>query len=159
MYPRISLVLEDSGNVARDHLASERTFLSYVRASLTIVSAAVGECLLPSHGKLFRSRRSHERSSPRTAAFTPGATEKPGPCSLAAVGEVCPPTRRGDNNRRATGPLRGCVDELIFVFRDFNPAEQVYSVILPFREHSRRESFPLHASGSDSLRWRWERLS
>ncbi|KAJ7868695.1 hypothetical protein B0H13DRAFT_2351270 [Mycena leptocephala] len=38
---RISLVLEDSGNVARDHLASERTFLSYVRASLTIVSAAV----------------------------------------------------------------------------------------------------------------------
>ncbi|KAJ7904165.1 hypothetical protein B0H13DRAFT_1881654 [Mycena leptocephala] len=45
MYPRISLVLEDSGNVARDHLASERTFLSYVRASLTIVSAAVAEDL------------------------------------------------------------------------------------------------------------------
>jgi hypothetical protein len=44
VYPRdVSLVLENSGSVARDHLASERTFLAYVRTSLTIASAAVGE--------------------------------------------------------------------------------------------------------------------
>ncbi|KAE9407907.1 hypothetical protein BT96DRAFT_1033791 [Gymnopus androsaceus JB14] len=32
------LVLENSGSVARDHLASERTFLAYVRTSLAIAS-------------------------------------------------------------------------------------------------------------------------
>ncbi|KAH8085987.1 hypothetical protein BXZ70DRAFT_899974 [Cristinia sonorae] len=36
-----SLVLENSGSVARDHLASERTFLAYVRTSLTIASAGI----------------------------------------------------------------------------------------------------------------------
>ncbi|KAJ6493920.1 hypothetical protein C8R47DRAFT_974766 [Mycena vitilis] len=41
VYSRVSLVLENSGSVARDHLASERTFLAYVRTSLTIASAAV----------------------------------------------------------------------------------------------------------------------
>lgn len=40
----ISLCLQNSGSVARDHLASERTFLSYVRTSLAIVSAGVGKC-------------------------------------------------------------------------------------------------------------------
>ncbi|KAJ7159290.1 hypothetical protein C8R43DRAFT_352953 [Mycena crocata] len=41
--PRIgpSLVLENTGSVARDHLANERTFLAYVRTSLTIASAGV----------------------------------------------------------------------------------------------------------------------
>jgi len=39
--PRISLVLENSGSVARDHLASERTFLAYLRTSLTVASAAI----------------------------------------------------------------------------------------------------------------------
>ncbi|KAG5648380.1 hypothetical protein DXG03_004954 [Asterophora parasitica] len=39
---RISLTLENSGSVARDHLASERTFLAYVRTSLAIASAGVG---------------------------------------------------------------------------------------------------------------------
>ncbi|KAJ7164364.1 hypothetical protein C8R46DRAFT_311413 [Mycena filopes] len=39
--PRVALVLENSGSVARDHLASERTFLAYIRTSLTIASAAV----------------------------------------------------------------------------------------------------------------------
>ncbi|KAJ7093498.1 hypothetical protein C8R44DRAFT_395937 [Mycena epipterygia] len=39
--PRVSLVLENAGSVARDHLASERTFLAYVRTSLTIASAGV----------------------------------------------------------------------------------------------------------------------
>ncbi|KZT12161.1 uncharacterized protein LAESUDRAFT_640935 [Laetiporus sulphureus 93-53] len=33
--------LENSGSVARDHLASERTFLAYVRTSLAIASAGV----------------------------------------------------------------------------------------------------------------------
>ena len=37
-----SLTLENSGSVARDHLASERTFLAYVRTSLTIASTGVG---------------------------------------------------------------------------------------------------------------------
>ncbi|KAJ7300903.1 hypothetical protein DFH08DRAFT_122154 [Mycena albidolilacea] len=36
-----SLVLENCGTVARDHLASERTFLAYLRTSLTIASAGV----------------------------------------------------------------------------------------------------------------------
>ncbi|KAJ7121634.1 hypothetical protein C8R44DRAFT_736417 [Mycena epipterygia] len=39
--PRVSLVLENAGSVARDHLASERTFLAYTRTSLTIASAGV----------------------------------------------------------------------------------------------------------------------
>lgn len=38
----ISLTLENSGSVARDHLASERTFLAYVRTSLAIASTGVG---------------------------------------------------------------------------------------------------------------------
>jgi len=39
----VELRLENSGSVARDHLASERTFLAYMRTSLTIVSTGVGE--------------------------------------------------------------------------------------------------------------------
>ncbi|KAJ7257910.1 hypothetical protein B0H12DRAFT_1110564 [Mycena haematopus] len=38
---KISLLLENSGSVARDHLASERTFLAYVRTSLVIASTGV----------------------------------------------------------------------------------------------------------------------
>ena len=37
-----SLVLENSGSVARDHLAAERTFLAYVRTSLGCAAAGVG---------------------------------------------------------------------------------------------------------------------
>ncbi|KAE9390647.1 hypothetical protein BT96DRAFT_833182 [Gymnopus androsaceus JB14] len=36
-----TLILENSGSVARDHLASERTFLAYVRTSLAIASTGV----------------------------------------------------------------------------------------------------------------------
>ncbi|KAG6907849.1 hypothetical protein DXG01_007113 [Tephrocybe rancida] len=38
---RVSLTLENQGSVARDHLASERTFLAYVRTSLAIASSGV----------------------------------------------------------------------------------------------------------------------
>ncbi|KAJ7055724.1 hypothetical protein C8F01DRAFT_1062515, partial [Mycena amicta] len=37
----IALVLENRGSVARDHLASERTFLAYVRTSLAVAAAGV----------------------------------------------------------------------------------------------------------------------
>ncbi|RXW17747.1 hypothetical protein EST38_g8113 [Candolleomyces aberdarensis] len=35
------MVLENSGSVARDHLASERTFLAYVRTSMALASMGV----------------------------------------------------------------------------------------------------------------------
>lgn len=38
----VSLRLQNSGSVARDHLALERTFLAYMRTSLAIASAGVG---------------------------------------------------------------------------------------------------------------------
>jgi len=37
----VSLILANSGSVARDHLASERTFLAYVRTSLALASTGV----------------------------------------------------------------------------------------------------------------------
>lgn len=40
----VKLILTNTGSVARDHLALERTFLSYVRTSLAIASAGVGAC-------------------------------------------------------------------------------------------------------------------
>jgi len=42
---RANLVLQNKGNVARDHLASERTYLAYVRTSLACASAGVGESI------------------------------------------------------------------------------------------------------------------
>jgi uncharacterized membrane protein YidH (DUF202 family) len=39
----IALILTNSGSVARDHLALERTFLAYVRTSLVTASTGVGE--------------------------------------------------------------------------------------------------------------------
>jgi hypothetical protein len=43
MKPHPAMVLENSGSVARDHLACERTYLAYVRTSLAIASTGVGE--------------------------------------------------------------------------------------------------------------------
>lgn len=43
----LSLTLKNTGSVARDHLASERTFLAYVRTSLSFASAGVGTSVLP----------------------------------------------------------------------------------------------------------------
>lgn len=37
-----SLYLENAGSVARDHLASERTFLAYIRTSLLFATTGVG---------------------------------------------------------------------------------------------------------------------
>lgn len=37
-----TIILKNSGSVARDHLASERTFLSYLRTSLALATAGVG---------------------------------------------------------------------------------------------------------------------
>ena len=39
----VELRLENSGSVARDHLASERTFLAYMRTSLAVAASGVGE--------------------------------------------------------------------------------------------------------------------
>jgi hypothetical protein len=41
------LALENTGSVARDHLASERTFLAYVRTSLAVASTGVGVFFAP----------------------------------------------------------------------------------------------------------------
>lgn len=46
---RVELRLENSGSVARDHLASERTFLAYMRTSLATTSAGVGKPLVFIH--------------------------------------------------------------------------------------------------------------
>ena len=37
-----NLLLANTGSVARDHLASERTYLAYIRTSLGLASAGVG---------------------------------------------------------------------------------------------------------------------
>ena len=47
---KLSLTLQNTGSVARDHLASERTFLAYVRTSLSFASAGVGASLPPPLG-------------------------------------------------------------------------------------------------------------
>lgn len=43
----VSLTLENSGSVVRDHLASERTFLAYLRTSLGLASSGVGQFRSP----------------------------------------------------------------------------------------------------------------
>ncbi|KAJ7476736.1 hypothetical protein FB451DRAFT_1132077 [Mycena latifolia] len=60
---RISLALENCGTVARDHLASERTFLAYLRTSLTFASAGVALAGL--------STASHSRKTQGFATWTP----------------------------------------------------------------------------------------
>ena len=41
-----SLVLENSGSLARDHLSIERTWLAYMRTSLVIAGTGVGACFV-----------------------------------------------------------------------------------------------------------------
>ncbi|KAI9064614.1 hypothetical protein FKP32DRAFT_570321 [Trametes sanguinea] len=57
---KLLLMLENSGSVARDHLASERTFLAYVRTSLTLSSAGVGLVQLFSLSAVTADRRDLE---------------------------------------------------------------------------------------------------
>ena len=64
-----NLILENSGSVARDHLASERTFLAYMRTSLTIASTGVG-ALIASTCQSFLNSRHDFFPSP---IFSPGA--------------------------------------------------------------------------------------
>jgi hypothetical protein len=64
---KLSLTLQNTGSVARDHLASERTFLAYVRTSLSFASAGVGASLPPPQVTVafFGAHRTH--TSARTA--------------------------------------------------------------------------------------------
>ncbi|TFK22829.1 hypothetical protein FA15DRAFT_497873 [Coprinopsis marcescibilis] len=61
-----TLVLENSGSVARDHLASERTFLAYVRTSLGLASMGVALVQLFAIADL--TRRATGVEPPRQAA-------------------------------------------------------------------------------------------
>jgi uncharacterized membrane protein YidH (DUF202 family) len=55
---RPSIVLENSGSVARDHLASERTYLAYVRTSLALATTGVGKpySVLSAHAAILPNR-------------------------------------------------------------------------------------------------------
>ena len=55
MWNWVELRLENSGSVARDHLASERTFLAYMRTSLGLASYGTGESPLFSSGSTLRA--------------------------------------------------------------------------------------------------------
>ncbi|KAL1719114.1 hypothetical protein EV715DRAFT_290556 [Schizophyllum commune] len=63
--PDVTLTLENSGSVARDHLASERTFLAYTRTSLVIASTGVALV------QLFTISAETGASDPSSTTFTP----------------------------------------------------------------------------------------
>ena len=97
---KLLLTLENSGSVARDHLASERTFLAYARTSLTIASTGVGASLSPS--ALFRFRGACSPafvlslSRPRLPS-APAA--RPRRRQRSSSSSRCPPRRRTRTSR------------------------------------------------------------
>ncbi|EKM79337.1 hypothetical protein AGABI1DRAFT_113908 [Agaricus bisporus var. burnettii JB137-S8] len=60
----VSLRLQNSGSVARDHLALERTFLAYMRTSLAIASAGVALVQLFNTSNTARSEREDKLARP-----------------------------------------------------------------------------------------------
>ncbi|TRM57509.1 hypothetical protein BD626DRAFT_439539 [Schizophyllum amplum] len=64
-----SLVLENSGSVARDHLANERTFLAYTRTSLVI--ASTGVALVQLFTISANTNAANDSSSSTSSSFTP----------------------------------------------------------------------------------------
>lgn len=66
---RLSLVLQNKGNVARDHLASERTYLAYVRTSLACAGAGVALVQLFTLNDAARLSYSHKLARPLGATI------------------------------------------------------------------------------------------
>ncbi|KAG2131827.1 hypothetical protein DEU56DRAFT_757510 [Suillus clintonianus] len=71
---KLSLVLENKGNVARDHLASERTYLAYVRTSLACASAGVALVQLFTLSSSTNANTTQEGIDPERFARPLGAT-------------------------------------------------------------------------------------
>ncbi|KAF8574322.1 hypothetical protein K439DRAFT_1642297 [Ramaria rubella] len=62
--PHIAPVLENSGSVARDHLANERTWLAYVRTSLAIAGTGVALVQLFTIAESEENNGTSERAGP-----------------------------------------------------------------------------------------------
>ncbi|KAI0262430.1 hypothetical protein BC834DRAFT_828832 [Gloeopeniophorella convolvens] len=71
-----SLTLQNTGSVARDHLASERTFLAYVRTSLAFASAGVA---------LVQLLRVSASADPRSEAGTPAVARYARPLGATLI--------------------------------------------------------------------------
>ncbi|KIY69717.1 hypothetical protein CYLTODRAFT_320536, partial [Cylindrobasidium torrendii FP15055 ss-10] len=56
--------LENKGSVARDHLASERTLLAYIRTSLAVASAGVGLIQLFTVAEVSKAPLAHATARP-----------------------------------------------------------------------------------------------
>lgn len=78
----LSLRLENTQSVARDHLANERTFLAWLRTSLTF--ASVGVALT----QLFRMQSFKAGSFARTASMVVGSLFIAGGLLVLAMGLV-----------------------------------------------------------------------
>jgi len=76
----LSLTLQNTGSVARDHLASERTFLAYVRTSLAFASAGVALV------QLFRVSVSTSANSPLQSGIAVESFARPLGATLIAFG-------------------------------------------------------------------------